>query len=104
MIPNKLTVFIDNNVWDYLSDNQISLEDHFPKGEFDLCITTHGRYEIINQTPEHRKSVKDYAEIALKTLVREDAIWGFYSEQIPEEYQRVGGLMKVDLLMSKKQL
>lgn len=89
-----LKIFIDNNFWDYLVDNNLSLESYFPEARFSLYITTHGKYEIF-QMPETCCVVKDYAQKYLDSgMVKEDTIFGFYSDLFPEEYQRSSGFGK----------
>ncbi|MFT7373922.1 MAG: hypothetical protein ACI9T9_002622 [Oleiphilaceae bacterium] len=86
-------VFLDNNMWDYFADNEVDINEYFPENEFDLAITTHGKYEIL-QIPEHRSNVKAYALKALESVVKIDAVFGFYSDLFPEQYQRSSGFSK----------
>ncbi|PKG39750.1 hypothetical protein [Psychromonas sp. Urea-02u-13] len=89
-----MKIFIDNNFWDYLVDNNLSLESYFPKVRFSLYITTHGKYEIV-QMPERCSTVKEYAQRNLHSgMVKEDAVFGFHSDLFPEEYQRSSGFGK----------
>jgi hypothetical protein len=84
-------VFLDNNLWDYFADNDIDLLYYFPKEAYELFITTHGKYEILQLVKEHKEYVKDFALKAFTTSVQEDPIFGFYSELFPKEYQRSSG-------------
>jgi hypothetical protein len=86
-------VFLDNNMWDYFADNEVDINEYFPENEFDLAITTHGKYEIL-QIPEHRSNVKAYALKALESVVKIDAVFGFYSVRFPEQHQRSSGFSK----------
>lgn len=86
-----MQVFIDNNLWNYFADNDIDLLYYFPRGAYELFITTHGKYEILQMVNEHKEHVKDFALKALMTSVQEDAIFGFYSDLFPKEYQRSSG-------------
>jgi hypothetical protein len=84
-------VFLDNNMWNYLADNEIDLLHYFPSNSYELFITTHGKYEILQLVTEDKQYVKEFALEALKSIVREDAIFGFYSDLFPKEYQRASG-------------
>jgi len=84
-------VFLDNNFWDYLADNEVDILHYFPKGNYELLITTHGKYEIFQMVREDKKYVKDFALKAFEFAVREDPIFGFYSDLFPKEYQRSSG-------------
>lgn len=86
-----MRVFLDNNLWDYFADNDIDLLHYFPRDIYELCITTHGKYEILQLVKEHKKYVRDFALKALGTSVQEDAVFGFYSALFPKEYQRSSG-------------
>jgi hypothetical protein len=41
-----ITVYIDNNVWDFLFDINLNLSVELSKDEFCLCITREGEFEI----------------------------------------------------------
>jgi hypothetical protein len=84
-------VFLDNNFWDYLADNKVDILYYFPKESYELLITTHGKYEIFQLISEDKKYVKDFALKSLESTVREDSIFGFYSDLFPKEYQRNSG-------------
>ncbi len=86
-----MRVFLDNNMWNYLADNKIDLLYYFPRNSYELFITTHGKYEILQLVKEDKQYVKEFALEALKSIVREDAVFGFYSELFPKEYQRSSG-------------
>lgn len=86
-----LRVFLDSNFWDYLTDHQVELLQYFPKSQYELCVTTHGKFEVLQPFPEGKMYVKEYALEALKTIVTEDAVFGFYSDVFPVEYQRSSG-------------
>lgn len=86
-----LRVFLDNNFWDYLAENQVDLLKYFPEIQYELCVTTHGKYEIFQPFREDKMYVKEYALDALQSIVTEDAVFGFYSDLFPREYQRSSG-------------
>ncbi|MFD1006773.1 hypothetical protein [Oceanisphaera ostreae] len=88
-----MRVFLDNNMWDYFADNKVDINEFLPENEYELAITTHGKYEIL-QIPEHRMHVKEYALKALDNRVKIDAVFGFYSDLFPVEYQRSSGFSK----------
>jgi len=89
-----LRIFIDNNFWHYLFDNDLRLENYFPESCYSVYITTHGKFEIL-QMPEHCSDLKKYAQKYLQSgTVKEDAIFGFRSDIFPERYQRSAGFGK----------
>ena len=88
---DKLRIFLDNNFWDYLADNNVDLLHYFPKNLYELFITTHGKYEIIQLCRNDKQYVKEYALNTLGAIVKEDAVFGFHSDLFPVEYQRASG-------------
>lgn len=86
-----MRIFLDNNMWDYFADNKVDLLSYFPKSEYELFITTHGKYEIFQISDNKRQYVKDYALEALKSIVKVDSIFGYYNDLFPIEYQRTSG-------------
>lgn len=86
-----MRVFLDNNLWNYFADNEIDLLYYFPRESYELLITTHGKYEILQLVKEDKKYVKEFALKALNSAVREDAIFGFYSDLFPKDHQRASG-------------
>ncbi len=85
-----LKVFIDNNLWDYFAKHNIDLEEYFPKADFQLCVTKHCRYEVL-QMPERCEAIKNYAKRAIGSFVEEDSYFGYLDSSIPDEYQRMSG-------------
>ncbi|MDC9729844.1 MAG: hypothetical protein PSN04_11045 [Methyloprofundus sp.] len=86
-----MRIFLDNNLWNYLADNEIDLMYYFPANRYELCITTHGKYEIEQLVNENKQYIKEFALDALISTVREDSIFGFYSDLFPKEHQRSSG-------------
>lgn len=86
-----MIIFIDNNMWDYLSINEINLTDHLPPDKYKILITTHGRYEIEQMKSEDSQKTKSYALSALGSLVFEDPIFGYKINTIPDNEQRNSG-------------
>ncbi len=85
-----MNIFFDNNVWDYLYSKYVDIATYFPKSKYSLYITTHGKYEIL-QMPLRCNGLRGYVEKALISLVREDAIFGYYNDFFPVEQQRLSG-------------
>ena len=46
MSAAPLTVYLDNNVWDFLFRRAINLAEALPKDEFCVCITREAEFEI----------------------------------------------------------
>jgi hypothetical protein len=86
-----LRVFLDNNLWDYLAENQVNLLQYVPESKYELCVTTHGKYEIFQPFRKEKIYVQEYALNALQAIVTEDSVFGFYNSLFPCEYQRSSG-------------
>lgn len=87
-----IEVYIDNNIWDFAFSNGIDLTSCFPKSEFQLLISKHGRFEI-EQIPdnESKEPLKNYVHEMLEDCVEEQHRFGFYDSSLPDEEQRVSG-------------
>nr|WP_290695068.1 hypothetical protein [Halomonas sp. UBA3074] len=84
----KISVFIDNNVWDELFSRQIDIRTALPESEFELFITREAEFEI-ESMPEEKKrySLESIDSAGIKT----DRIFGFYDDRYSRDEQRVGG-------------
>ena len=86
-----ISVFIDNNVWDYLFENRIALRNELPFDEFNLSITREAEFEIQSSPPE-KAELKAFIESSLLSReVQTDSYFGFYDPSLPQNEQRVGG-------------
>ncbi len=83
-----ISVYIDNNVWDFLFERQMDLAKELPRDEFCVCITREAEFEIPPMPPEKRVFVE--ATIARCKIIT-DVFFGFGSESLPLDEQRVGG-------------
>ena len=69
-----ISVYIDNNVWDFLFDRQMDLATELPRDEFCICITREAEFEIPPMPPEKRA----FAEATIaKCIITTDAFFGF---------------------------
>jgi len=85
-----ISVYIDNNVWDFLFDRQIDLATALPSDEFCVCITREAEFEIppvAEKNPELFRFITDTINRCVKT----DVIFGFYNPAFAADQQRVGG-------------
>jgi hypothetical protein len=91
VIP-PLSVYIDNNVWDFLYDRRIDLATTLSRDRFCLAITREAELEI-PVIPDDEADLKDFIThtIAPCTILT-DTLFGFFDEAFPEEQQRYGGL------------
>jgi len=90
VIP-PLSVYIDNNVWDFLFDRRIDLATALPRDRFCLAITREAEFEI-PLIPDDKADLKDFiADSIARCTIRTDSLFGFYDETIPEDEQRYGG-------------
>lgn len=85
----KISVYIDNNVWDVLFKNNIDLSEELPNDEFNILITKEATFEI-DYIPH--ADLKCYARKQIEECnIRTDALFGFYDESVPKDMQRYAG-------------
>jgi hypothetical protein len=84
----KIDIFIDNNVWDILWNQNVDLEVELPCEEFNLKMTREAEFEIPKMPDEKRNYVEKYIA---KKIIKTDLSFGFYDESISSEDQRNGG-------------
>ena len=86
-----ISVYIDNNVWDFLFDRRIDLAAELPRDEFCIAITREAEFEIPLIPPE-KAELKAFIEASIERCgIRTDKLFGFYDERFPPDEQRVGG-------------
>ncbi|MCR6631388.1 MAG: hypothetical protein NVV74_15825 [Magnetospirillum sp.] len=83
-----ISVYIDNNVWDFLFDRNIDLSVELPREEFCICLTREAEFEIPPMPADKRAFVE---EMVRACGVRTDAYFGFFDETLPSHEQRVAG-------------
>lgn len=83
-----ISVYIDNNVWDFLFDRQMDLAAELSRDEFCVCITREAEFEIPPMPSEKRAFVE--ATIA-RCQIKTDTFFGFANPALPANEQRVGG-------------
>src|ERR1700722_2815849 len=83
-----ISVYIDNNVWDFLYDRQMDLAAELPREEFCICITREAEFEIPPMPTEKRAFVE--ATIA-RCEIRTDSFFGFAEAGLPTGDHRVAG-------------
>jgi hypothetical protein len=87
-----ISVYIDNNVWDFLFDRKIDLTVALPCEEFCICFTREAEFEIPpiqNSKPE----LKAFIEATIASCnIQTDSFFGLNDESLPQIEQRVGGL------------
>lgn len=86
-----ISVFIDNNIWDWLFKHELDLSAELPTSEFALGITSEAEFEIRaieERKPELWARIKQAQRDA---GVVTDTLFGFEDPQFEVEDQRVGG-------------
>jgi len=87
-----ISVYIDNNVWDFLFNSKIDLSVALPSEEFCICITREAEFEIPpiqNIKPE----LKEFIKTSIKKCdISTDSFFGLYDETVSQSEQRVDGL------------
>lgn len=87
----RISVYLDNNVWDFLFARKIDLAEALPRHRFCLAITREAEFEI-PAIPDHKAEMKAFIADAIKRCsVQTDYIFGFYDDSLPADQQRFGG-------------
>lgn len=86
-----ISVYIDNNVWDYLFKEQLDLAAELPREDFCIAITREAEFEFPPISPE-KESLRKFIEATIaKCSVKTDSFFGFNDPTLPRGEQRVGG-------------
>jgi hypothetical protein len=83
-----ISVYIDNNVWDFLFDRKMDLAAELPKKEFCICSTREAEFEIPPMPPEKKAFAE---ETIARCEIRTDAFFGFAEAGLPSGDHRVAG-------------
>ncbi|MEP9318169.1 hypothetical protein ABKS89_13590 [Pseudomonas sp. LABIM340] len=84
------SVYIDNNVWDFLFARQMDLSVELPADRYCLCMTREAEFEI-PPIPEEKADLKQFIQEAIRSCVRTVPFFGFFDESLPTDEQRHGG-------------
>lgn len=86
-----ISVFIDNNVWDFLFDHKIDLVTALPHSEFSIGITREAEFEI--PPIAHKKpALLEFIESTISRCgIEADSYFGFEDHNLPPGKQRVAG-------------
>jgi hypothetical protein len=83
------SIYIDNNVWDFLFERGIDLSVELPRNEYYLFLTREAEFEI---PPIQKGALKAFIEKSIKDCCIETrSLFGFYDQNHPPDEQRVGG-------------
>lgn len=86
-----LTIYLDNNVWDFLFARRIDLSVALPRDRFCLAITREAEFEI-PAIPDDKVELKAFIEDSIARCgVRTDSFFGFFDESLPADQQRCAG-------------
>jgi len=86
-----LSIYIDNNVWDFLFERHLDLSVELPKKEFCLCLTREAEFEI-PPIPQEKSDMKRFIDETIKKCTIETRpYFGFGDPALPATEQRVGG-------------
>lgn len=84
-----ISVYIDNNIWDFLFERKIDLATALPREEFCICITREAEFEI---PPIRNHELKIFIETTIeKCKIPVDMFFGFRDETLSQSEQRTGG-------------
>lgn len=86
-----ISVYIDNNVWDFLLQHSIDLATALPRPEFCICITREAEFEIPPIPPEKEELRRFITSSIEKCEIKTDFLFGFADDNLPPDEQRVGG-------------
>jgi len=83
------SIFIDNNVWDFLYKRNLDLYVELPAPDFSIGLTREAEFEI---PPIANPGVLAFAEEQIiKCNIVVDTFFGFHDPTLPDNEQRVGG-------------
>lgn len=86
-----ISVYIDNNVWDFLYSRKIDLSVELPRTEFCLCMTREAEFEI-PPIPIEKAGLKKFIQDTInKCVIEPHSYFGFYDPAHSDSEQRVGG-------------
>jgi hypothetical protein len=89
--PEPMTIYIDNNVWDFLFERDLVLCDALPPPEFRLKITREAEFEI-PPIPDDKK--RSFISMTIKNCnIETHRYFGFsrYDDVHSNDEQRIGG-------------
>jgi hypothetical protein len=87
----RISIYIDNNVWDFLFDRKLDLSAELPREEFCLCLTREAEFEI-PPIPIEKADLKNFIEETIKRCTIETRpYFGFYDDNHTDTEQRVAG-------------
>ncbi|WP_162801089.1 hypothetical protein [Azospirillum brasilense] len=88
---SRIVIYLDNNAWNFLEKNKISLDKEFPAENFSIFITKEIEFEI-KPIPDEKSSLKEYIQLTIKKCsIKVDSLFGFYDDKHTPEMQRLGG-------------
>jgi hypothetical protein len=95
-----ISVYIDNNVWDFLFERKFDLAIELPRHEYCLFLTREAEFEI---PPIENAELKAFIEKTIKDCgIETRSFFGFYDPRHPPDEQRVGGF-NVGYLISNEE-
>jgi hypothetical protein len=84
-----ISVYIDNNVWDFLFARNLDLATELPRENFCVCLTREAEFEI---PPIPSNALKAFIDATInKCVIRTDSFFGFNDDSIPQSEQRMRG-------------
>jgi hypothetical protein len=84
-----ISVYIDNNVWDFLFERKFDLAIELPRHEYCLFLTREAEFEI---PPIQQAELKAFIEKTIKDCgIETRSFFGFSDPRHPPDEQRVGG-------------
>ena len=86
-----IEVYIDHNVWHFLSAKHLDLAIELSHEEFCLRITREAEFEI-QHMPIHQTALKAFIQDTIsRCCIETDSLFGFSDNALPEDEQRLGG-------------
>jgi hypothetical protein len=86
-----ISIYIDNNVWDFLFNRRLDLAAELPRPDYCICITREAEFEI-PPIPDAKSDLKRFIEDTVRRCeVKTDSFFGFYVDSHPAHEQRYGG-------------
>ena len=96
-VEGKITVFLDNNIWDFLFTRGMDICAELPADTFDLFVTREGEFELdaipdVDANGVSKLPLKQFiASTRARCGIRVQSFFGYPDPRFPAGEQRVGG-------------
>lgn len=87
----RISIFLDNNVWDFFHENCINLCEVFSSNWFNISVTKHVEFESAAISSPGKETLKSFIDNTMESCVTVRSYFGFFDDRFSESQQRAGG-------------